>query len=396
MAGLPLPAVVTLAEEIVDQISTDAAVLTRSRAAVVDIVVAGGSVPAVCTDAEILTDFIDAGPSVQTGSQLTVIDILVAVRPGEPLLTRAAELSAGVTPTATVGPAHVGRNQTHPARRAVGRHGNRAAVNHFAGRGAAVVLQPRAVLPLEVFGTFTDVLAPQVETLAAVLTRTVEAVIDIQLTATPRGTGWTEAVEAVNFVMATAAFETRFAGALVHVRLTAFTPETRSAHTLKPVHQVLARGSVLTLTSAVVDIGVTVLSRPTWEAFAEISSNQIPAGVGVDAGVVVTLVCIDEAGLPAPLSRTGALEPVDQVLTGASMTAGVPHTLVHIDGAGGSGPAGGAATLEALTRLHTASPPQAGVRQTGVVRSLTADPREALGAGAVVFVRSRVAAGSSV
>lgn len=60
------------------------------------------------------------------------------------------------------------------------------------------------------------------------------------LTATPRGTGWTEAVEAANFVMATAAFETRLAGALVHVRLTAFTPETRSAHTLKPVHQVLA------------------------------------------------------------------------------------------------------------------------------------------------------------
>lgn len=47
-----------------------------------------------------------------------------------------------------------------------------------------MVLQVRAVLALEVFGTFTDVVGRQVEASAAVQTRTVEAVIDIQL--------WTE------------------------------------------------------------------------------------------------------------------------------------------------------------------------------------------------------------
>lgn len=36
--------------------------------------------------------------------------------------------------------------------------------------------------------------------------------------------------------------------------------------------------------------GVTVLTRPTREALAEVSSNQISAGVGVDTGVVVTLI----------------------------------------------------------------------------------------------------------
>lgn len=51
----------------------------------------------------------------------------------------------------------------------------------FAGRRAAVVLHARAVLPLEVVGTFADVFGRQVETAAAVLTRAVEAVIDIQL-----------------------------------------------------------------------------------------------------------------------------------------------------------------------------------------------------------------------
>lgn len=55
---------------------------------------------------------------------------LVAVRAGEPVLALAAELSSGVTPAPPVWAAHAGRNQTHPARRAVGRHRHRAAVNH--------------------------------------------------------------------------------------------------------------------------------------------------------------------------------------------------------------------------------------------------------------------------
>lgn len=57
-------------------------------------------------------------------------------------------------------------------------------VGTFAGRGAAVVLEARAVSAFVVFRTLTDVVGCQVETQAAVLTRHVEAVIDVQL--------WTE------------------------------------------------------------------------------------------------------------------------------------------------------------------------------------------------------------
>lgn len=396
VTGLSLPAVVTLAVEVVDQIPTDAAVLTGSRAAVIDVVLAGRSVPAFSTDALILTDFIDTGCSIQTGGALTVVYILVAVRAGESLLTLAAELSASVTATPPVGAAHVGRNQTHPARCAIGRHSHCAAVNHFAGRGAAVVLQARAVLALVVFGTFTDVVGHQVETLAAVLTRTVEAVVDIQLTATSRETRRTQAVEAVDLVVAAAAIEAWPAGALVHVFLTVVAAETGSAHTLITIHQVLARCSVLTLASTVVDIGVTVLAHPTRETLAEVSSNQVSAGVAIDAGVVVTLVGVDKAGLSGPLRRTGTLETINQVLTGSSITAGVLQTLVHIDGAGGSGPSRGTAALKTQTGFSTASSVQTGVGQAGMVGSLTADPREAIRTGAVVFVRPRVAAGSSI
>lgn len=61
---------------------------------------------------------------------------LVTVCPSESLLTLAAELSTSVTPTPPVGTAHIGRNQTHPTRCAIGRHCHRAAVNHWKQGGA--------------------------------------------------------------------------------------------------------------------------------------------------------------------------------------------------------------------------------------------------------------------
>lgn len=63
----------------------------------------------------------------------------MAVCPGESLITLAAELSAGMTPTPPVGAAHVGRNQTHPARRAIGRHRYCAAVNHWRREGTMFI-----------------------------------------------------------------------------------------------------------------------------------------------------------------------------------------------------------------------------------------------------------------
>lgn len=67
------------------------------------------------------------------------------------------------------------------------------------------------------------------------------------LTASSRETRWTQAVEAVNFVMATAAVEARPAGALVHVFLTVFTAEARSTLTFITVHQVLRGGEITCL-----------------------------------------------------------------------------------------------------------------------------------------------------
>lgn len=64
----------------------------------------------------------------------------MAVRPGESFLTLAAELAAGVTPTPPVGAAHVGQNQTHPIRRAIGRHRHGAAVNYWGREGGHAII----------------------------------------------------------------------------------------------------------------------------------------------------------------------------------------------------------------------------------------------------------------
>lgn len=141
MTGLALPAIFTFTVEVVNEISAGASVVTRSRAAVINIVLAGGAVPALSTDTLILIDLVDTGPSILTGSALTVIYILMAVGAHESLITLTAELSAGVAQAPPVGAAHIGRDQSHPTWRAIGRYCNSAAVNYFAGRGAAVVLQ---------------------------------------------------------------------------------------------------------------------------------------------------------------------------------------------------------------------------------------------------------------
>lgn len=186
------------------------------------------------------------------------------------------------------------------------------------------------------------------------------------------------------------------AGALVDISLAVLARETRSTHTLIAVHQVLTRSSVQTLSLTVVNIDLTVLSRPTREALAEVSTNQVTAGVGIHARVLITLISIDQAGFAAPLRGADAPEAVDQIHTGTGVITGVRTAVVFIDGAGGSGPAWSAAALEPLTALHTAPPVKTRLRQTRVIRSLAILAGVALRTGAVVLVWSCVTAGSSI
>lgn len=92
--------------------------------------------------------------------------------------------------------------------------------------------------------------------------------------------------------MTAAAVQTRRARALVDVPLAVLASEARGAHATIAIYQVLTSSSILALVLAIVYIVVAVLSRPTGEALAEVSTNQVAAVVGIDAGLAIAFVGI--------------------------------------------------------------------------------------------------------
>lgn len=170
VARLSLPAIFTLAKEVSHQVPARPAVMARVGAAVIYVNLTVVALPAVSADALVHADFVDARAAVSAGVALTVIDVFMAVRPPEALVALAAELSARLAPAAAMRSAHVRRNEALPARCAVGRHGNGAAVDHFTSGGPAVVFEMRAVLALIVFRTGAEVVCGPVEAPCSILT----------------------------------------------------------------------------------------------------------------------------------------------------------------------------------------------------------------------------------
>lgn len=196
--------------------------------------------------------------------------------------------------------------------------------------------------------------------------------------------------------MTPTAVQTWRARTLVDVPLAVFTSKTRGAQATIAIYQVLTSSPVLALVLAVVYVDVAVLPRPARHTVTKVSSNQVPAGVGIDARLALTFVGVDEARLPGPLGRTVALETVHQILAGSSVAAWVWGAVVHIDGAGVSAPARRTLALVALAGLRAAPAVRTRVGQTGMFSPLTVGSRVALRTGALVFVWPCVDARSSI
>lgn len=65
------------------------------------------------------------------------------------------------------------------------------------------------------------------------------------------------------------------------------TGESRLTSAMVIVNQIDARGAMLTLSDAIVDVLVAVLPHPAHSAFAVVVADQVGAGHGVDARVLV-------------------------------------------------------------------------------------------------------------
>lgn len=107
MTGLALPAVGTLAVEVVHQVHAAAAIFTGVVSALIHVEVAQTSLPTVRTDALEGVDAVDARAAILARVSHTVIDVLMTVDPTEALVTDAGEVSGGMADAAPTRSAHV-------------------------------------------------------------------------------------------------------------------------------------------------------------------------------------------------------------------------------------------------------------------------------------------------
>lgn len=292
MARLAFPPVFTVTVKVIDQVATGASVVAGVLAAVVNVGLAVGPLPAATADARVGVHAVDAGAAVSTGVALTVVDIFMAVCSGEAFVTVTGELASRLTLALPVRAADIGGNVAHPFRRVIGGHGHCAAVNHFAGGGAAVVFKVGAVLAFIVLRTLAEIVAGTVVALGAVLAGIGLTIIDIQLTEVSRETSGTQTLESVDFVLTVTPVETGVAGTLIDVCLTVITCIARWTDTAITINQIPTGGIILTLADAVINIYVTVLTHPAWEAIAVVAGNQILAGSGIYTRFGLAFICI--------------------------------------------------------------------------------------------------------
>lgn len=292
MARLAFPPVFTVAVKVTDQVATGASVVAGVLAAVVNVGLAVGALPAAAADARVGVDAIDAGAAVSTGVALTVVNVFMAVRSGEAFVTVTGELASRLALAPPVGAADIGGNVSHPFRRVIGGHSHGAAVNHFAGGGAAVVFKVGAVLAFIVLRTLAEIVTGTVVALGAVLAGIGLTIVDVQLTEVSRETSGTQTLESVDFVLTVTPVETGVAGTLIDVCLTVITCIARWTDTAITVNQIPTGGIILTLANAVINIYVTVLTHPAWEAIAVVAGNQILAGSGIYTRFGLAFICI--------------------------------------------------------------------------------------------------------
>lgn len=141
VARLPFPPILAVTVKVVDQVPARTPIVTGVLATVIYVVLTVRALPAVTTDTLVGVDAVYAGAAVVTGVALAVVDIFVAVGAGEAFVTVTGEFASRLALALPMGAADVGGDVPHPFRCVVGGHGHSAAVNHFAGGGAAVVFQ---------------------------------------------------------------------------------------------------------------------------------------------------------------------------------------------------------------------------------------------------------------
>lgn len=270
-----------------------------------------------------------------------------------------------------VGTTDVGGNVPHPFRRVIGSHGDCTAVNHFTGGGATVVLKVGAVLAFIVVWTLAEIVAGTVVALGTILAGVGLTIIYVQLTEVSRETSGTQTLESVDFILTVTPIQTGVAGAFIDVSLTVIACIARWTDTAITINQIPTGGVILTLAKAVINIDVTVLTHPAWEAITVVAANQILTVFGVYTRFGLTFICIYLARSANPLGRAHTLKSIHQILAGAPVETVIWRTVVNVCRARWPGPARRTLALKAHGGFLAAALVVAGIRETGMLRNFT-------------------------
>lgn len=371
MTGFSFPSVLTVTVEVIDQVATRASIVTGALAAVIYVGFTVGPLPAVTTDALVGVDTIDTSASIFAWVALTVINILMAVCPSKAFVAVTGEFASRLTLALPVGTTDVGGNVPHPFRRVIGSHSHCTAVDHFTGGGAAMVFKVGAVLAFIVLRTLAEIVAGTVEALGTILAGIGLAIIYVQLTEVSRETSGTQTLESVDFILTVTPIQTGVAGAFIDVSLTVIACIARWTDTAITINQIPTGGIILTLAKAVINIYVTVLSRPARQAIAVVAANQILTVFGVDTRFGLTFICIYLACSASPLGRAHTLKSIHQVLAGAPVETVIWRTVINVCGACGPGPARRTLALKPHGSFLATALVVAGIREAGVLRNFT-------------------------
>ena len=195
--------------------------------------------------------------------------------------------------------------------------------------------------------------------------------IHLTLTGLPIKWRLAHAEEVTDSVDAGAAILARTVDAVVDVYLAVLSSESWLTDALVRAKLVVAFAAVLTRVGVtLVDLLVTRGAAPAWRTVAN-KPRDVILTVTSDTGVVATLVNVSLTSLTEPARLTRALVVIDQVNTLAAVLTRAMETLIDVLLAQSTSVARLATTLEPVDLVHTLSLVQAGIAGTLVHVDLT-------------------------
>lgn len=225
-----------------------------------------------------------------------------------------------------------------------------ALVSQGAGAGVALVVAVRGArgavvawirgtgihltltgLPIKWRLAHAEEVTDSVDAGAAILARTVDAVVDVYLAVLSSESWLTDALVRAKLVVAFAAVLTRVGVTLVNLLVTRGAAPAWRTVANKPRDVILTVASDTGVVATLVNVSLTSLTKPARLTRALVVIDQVNTLAAVLTRAMETLIDVLLAQSTSVARLATTLEPVDLVHTLSLVQAGIAGTLVHVD-----------------------------------------------------------------